>query len=136
MQPMKAQLAIEQAAKDLPRPLPSGPLSLKRGKEEGSVDMPQASHDRTTLPNWMLSIICTLFMVLLGFVYQTVSNRIDDVKTSYRESLDTIKALNAAEVKDLKDRVSRQETYMRNSRELLIEHGWNIDDDGKITKRR
>lgn len=29
----KAQLAIEQAAKDLPRPLPSGPMPLKSRKE-------------------------------------------------------------------------------------------------------
>lgn len=83
---------------------------LQNAKEEIKDEMATSRNDKTAIPNWLMGFIILAFFSLLGFVYSTVDRQIGKLEM----------------------RIQTQETYMKNTREKLIEHGWSIDDNGNI----
>ncbi len=75
-----------------------------------SKDTMPPARDRTTMPNWLMTAIVLAFFALLGFVYTTMQKELDRLDA----------------------RVSTQESWMKNTREQLIAHGWTVDDQGNI----
>lgn len=76
------------------------------------------AREKTALPNWAWSVLCFMLLGLLGFVYATVDRRIED---------------QAHEREKLERRLETQETFMKNTREQLIAHGWTVDNMGNIS---
>jgi hypothetical protein len=92
-------------------------LPIHLAPEPEATDVMPPARDRTSLPNWFLPIIFVAFFTLIGFVYATVDRRIED---------------KGREVEKLEHRLELQETYMKNTREQLIAHGWTVDEQGNI----
>lgn len=88
----------------------SGALSILRPAEEVADAMPPA-RDRTAVPNWVMPILATIVLALIAFVYSTIDR----------------------EMGRLDRRLETQEIYMKNTREQLIAHGWQVDNQGNIT---
>ena len=91
-------------------------LTHPQQDSKDTYEMP-AARDRTQMPNWVMTAIVGILMVLLGFVYTTVDRRIEDKQR---------------EIDKLEIRLATQETYMKNTREQLIANGWKVDDAGNI----
>jgi len=70
--------------------------------------------DKTALPNWLMPILCTAFIGLVVWSFTTV------VQNLQKEN------------EKLEIRMATQETYMKNTREQLIAHGWTVDDQGNV----
>ena len=96
---------------------------VKTGHMEETPMSGRAS-DKTTLPNWLMPILAAILLALIGFVYTTIDRRITDAKEGYEK-----------DIKRLELKIETQDTWIRNMRELLIAHGWDISEDGKVTKR-
>lgn len=104
---------------------PGGKLrELPKVAEDTPLMPPAKTANTTSLPNWLMPIIIGAFIALIGLAYTAIDRRVDEARQDYREKIDK-----------LERRIEVQETYMKNSRELLIKHGWDVSDDGKITRR-
>jgi hypothetical protein len=78
---------------------------------EETADMtPRGTTNTTAVPNWLMPIIIFVFISLIGFVYTTLNNSINDMK----------------------NQLSTEQLKQQNTREQLISHGWYVDDQGGI----
>lgn len=122
----KQQQVIDEITRN---PLPNVPIPISKGlskrKGEEIIDeMAITNKDRTSLPNWLMPILFTVLFAFLTFVYATIANNIAMLKEGYEKGIDR-----------LERRLETQETFMKNTREMLIRYGWDISDSGVITKR-
>jgi hypothetical protein len=72
------------------------------------------ARDKTAIPNWLMPIICTAFVSLIVYIFTTI---VQNIEKNYEK---------------LERRIDTQETYMKNTREQLIAHGWTVDDNGNV----
>lgn len=74
-----------------------------------------ATKDKTALPNWLMPLLCSAFVGLLVWIF-TTSNQ-----STQRE------------IERVSTKVETQDTWIRNTREQLIAHGWAVDPQGNVT---
>jgi multidrug efflux pump subunit AcrB len=84
---------------------------------EDEAEVVTRAVDKTVVPNWVLVIVATVFMTLVGFVYTTIQK-------DFAHQQD--------QITDLKNNLSTEQVRLENTREQLIAHGWTVDDSGKI----
>lgn len=77
--------------------------------------------DDSRMPPWFYQAITVALLILVAILVL----RTFEMKSDFKDQLS-----------DLNYRLQVQETYMKNSREHLIAHGWDVSDDGKISKRK
>lgn len=76
------------------------------------VEKLDGGKDRTALPNWLMPLICTAFIGLIVWIFNS------SIQSMSKEN------------EKLERRLETQETYMKDTREKLIAHGWTVDERG------
>jgi hypothetical protein len=89
-------------------------LSVLMLRMDSRLQTSESGKDKTALPNWLMPLICSVFIGLVVYAFTTVVQNLEKGNEKLERRLDT------------------QETYMKNTREQLIAHGWTVDDQGNV----
>lgn len=73
--------------------------------------------DATRIPNWVFPILATIVLGLIAVIWQFNQAQFNEVNNTMRE---------------MKSHMETVDTFIKNTREQLIAHGWSIDDNGNI----
>lgn len=111
-------------------------LSILMLRMDSRLAATEGSKDKTSLPNWLMPIVCGVLLALLGFVYTTVDRRIDEAKSEAKADIEREERAHQTEVSELKIRLSTQEIFTQNTREQFIKNNWDFTESGKLVKRK
>lgn len=116
--------------------LPPDPFTRPRPlKEESKTAMP-TTRDVTRLPNWLMPLICSAFIGLVAVVYGSMQGNIAALKQDQKDAMVEMKRAYDREFERQAGQIEKLEAYMHNTREWVKGYGFDIDDNGRITKRK